>query len=58
MNVLIVDDSAAMRMMVIKTLRQAGLNSHTFAQAAGASFMVAKPFTVEAFQQALAPILK
>jgi len=120
MNVMIVDDSAAMRMMVIKTLRQAGLNSHSFsqapdgavaleairkappdvvlcdwnmpnmtgidllttlraegikvrfgfittettaemrakAQAAGASFMVAKPFTVEAFQQALAPILK
>lgn len=33
MNVLIVDDSAAMRMMIIKTLRQAGLNGHEFAQA-------------------------
>jgi len=33
MNVLIVDDSAAMRMMIIKTLRQAGLNGHNFAQA-------------------------
>lgn len=120
MNVLIVDDSAAMRMMIIKTLRQAGLNGHEFSQAtdgaaaleairkappdvvlcdwnmpnmtgiellttlrnegikvkfgfittettgemrqkaaaAGASFMVAKPFTIEAFQQALAPILQ
>lgn len=33
MNVLIVDDSVAMRMMIIKTLRQAGLNNHTFSQA-------------------------
>ena len=33
MNVLIVDDRAAMRMMIIKTLRQAGLNGHEFSQA-------------------------
>lgn len=33
MNVMIVDDSAAMRMMIIKTLRQAGLNGHEFSQA-------------------------
>jgi len=120
MNVMIVDDSAAMRMVIIKTLRQAGLSGHTFlqapdgavaleairkatpdvvlcdwnmpnmsgiellttlrsegstvkfgfittettsemrskAEAAGAAFMVAKPFSVDAFQKALAPILK
>lgn len=33
MNVLVVDDSAAMRMVVIRTLRQAGLSGHNFAQA-------------------------
>jgi len=119
MKVLIVDDSAAMRMMVIRTLRQAGLNDHKFIQAAdgseglnqvrddgpdlvladwnmpnmtgiemlealreegndvkvgfittestsamrsraaaaGALFLVGKPFTVESFEQALAPVL-
>jgi len=119
MKVLIVDDSAAMRMMVIRTLRQAGLNDHEFVQAAdgsegldqvrddkpdlvladwnmpnmtgiemlealreegndvkigfittestsamrnrasaaGALFLVGKPFTVESFEQALAPLL-
>jgi len=119
MKVLIVDDSAAMRMMVIRTLRQAGLNDHKFIQAAdgaeglnqvrddspdlvladwnmpnmtgiemlealreegnevkvgfittestsamrsrasaaGALFLVGKPFSVESFEQALAPLL-
>jgi two-component system chemotaxis response regulator CheY len=119
MNILIVDDSTAMRMMIIRTLRQAGLNKHDFSQAedgekgltyvrdnspdlvladwnmpnmtgiemleaireegidvktgfitteatasmraraaaAGALFLVAKPFTVESFEQALAPVL-
>lgn len=33
MNILIVDDSAAMRMMVIKTLRQAGFKGHDTEQA-------------------------
>lgn len=120
MNILIVDDSVAMRMMIIKTLRQAGLDGHTFAQApdgaaalemirknppdlvfadwnmpkmtgiellttlraegnkvklgfittestaamrtkateAGASFLIAKPFTADAFKSVLTPLLK
>jgi two-component system chemotaxis response regulator CheY len=120
MNILIVDDSVAMRMMIIKTLRQAGLDGHTFVQApdgvaalemirkatpdlvfadwnmpnmsgidllttlraegnkvrlgfittestaamrakaseAGASFLIAKPFTVDAFKSTLEPLLK
>ncbi len=33
MNVLVVDDSAAMRMMIVKTLRQAGLEGHDIGQA-------------------------
>lgn len=33
MNILVVDDSAAMRMMVIKTLRQAGFKGHDIVQA-------------------------
>ncbi len=119
MKVLVVDDSVAMRMMIIRTLRQAGLDNHDFKQAAdgveglnmvrdekpdlvladwnmpnmtgiemlealreegdlvkvgfitteattamrsrasdaGALFLVGKPFTVESFEQALAPVL-
>lgn len=119
MKILIVDDSTAMRLMIIRTLRQAGLSKHEFSQAedgekglefvrkekpdlvladwnmpnmtgiemlevlrdedndvkvgfittesttamrsramaAGALFLVGKPFTVESFQQALAPVL-
>jgi len=119
MNVLVVDDSAAMRMMIIRTLRQAGLDGHDFQQAAdgaaaleqirdsrpdlvladwnmpnmnglelletintdgievkfgfitteatsqmrrkalsaGALFLIAKPFTVESFEEALSPIM-
>ncbi len=34
MNVLVVDDSMAMRMIVIKTAKKAGLAGHTFLQAA------------------------
>lgn len=117
MKVLIVDDSSAMRMIVLRTLRQAGFGGHDFEQAAdgaaalefldandvdivladwnmpkmtgiellealrekgnavkfgfitteataemrgragdaGANFLIAKPFTVEAFQAALTP---
>ena len=33
MNILIVDDSAAMRMMIVRTLRQAGFGGHDFSQA-------------------------
>ncbi len=33
MNILVVDDSAAMRMMIIRTLRQAGLDGHDINQA-------------------------
>lgn len=33
MNLLIVDDSAAMRMMIVRTLRQAGLGGHDVVQA-------------------------
>lgn len=33
MNIMIVDDSAAMRMMVMKTLRQAGFVGHDISQA-------------------------
>ncbi|MEM9620482.1 MAG: response regulator [Pseudomonadota bacterium] len=33
MKVLIVDDSSAMRMMVLRTLRQAGFGDHDFVQA-------------------------
>ena len=119
MKVLVVDDSVAMRMMIIRTLRQAGLSDHEFSQAAdgaegleqvrsekpdlvladwnmpnmtgiemletlreegndvrvgfittestsamrsrasaaGAMFLVGKPFTVESFEKALAPVL-
>ena len=119
MKILIVDDSTAMRLMIIRTLRQAGLSGHDFSQAedgekglaqiraespelvladwnmpnltgiemlealreedndvrvgfittestsamrsramaAGALFLVGKPFTVESFEQALAPVL-
>ena len=119
MKILIVDDSTAMRLMIIRTLRQAGLSDHDFSQAedgekglafvrsespdlvladwnmpnmtgiemlesirgdgndvktgfitteatsnmrarasaAGALFLVSKPFTVESFEQALAPVL-
>jgi two-component system chemotaxis response regulator CheY len=120
MNVFVVDDSMAMRMVIIKTLKKAGFDGHNFLQApdgaaaleairkatpdvvlcdwnmpnmtgmellttlraegnkvkfgfittettaemrakamaAGALFLVAKPFTVESFAQALAPVLK
>ncbi|MCB1754029.1 MAG: response regulator [Gammaproteobacteria bacterium] len=34
MNILVVDDSMAMRMIVIKTLREAGYGGHDIAQAA------------------------
>ncbi len=119
MDVLVVDDSAAMRMMIIKTIRQAGLEGHDIRQApdgaaalesirgnrpdlvladwnmpnmtglellenlrsdgvdvkfgfitsestaemrakaidAGALFLISKPFTVESFQDVLAPLL-
>ena len=33
MNLLIVDDSAAMRMMIVRTLRQAGLGGHDVGEA-------------------------
>lgn len=33
MNILIVDDSAAMRMMIVRTLRQAGFGGHDIVQA-------------------------
>ena len=33
MNILIVDDSKAMRMMVIRSLKQAGFDGHTFLEA-------------------------
>ena len=36
MNILIVDDSATMRMIVIKSLRQAGFDSATVVEAGGA----------------------
>lgn len=36
MNILIVDDSATMRMIVIKSLRQAGFDTATVAEANGA----------------------
>ena len=35
-KILIVDDSKAMRMIVVRTLRQAGFGSHTMAEAATA----------------------
>ncbi|MDX2052219.1 MAG: response regulator [Polyangiaceae bacterium] len=119
MDILIIDDSKAMRMIVRKTLRQAGLGEHDIREAgdgleglkaieeklphlvlcdwnmpnmtgiqlletlrerdvkvtfgfvtsegtvemrqqaasAGAKFLIAKPFTPEAFQEALQPIL-
>ena len=119
MKILVVDDSKAMRMIVVRTLRQAGFTGHTSAEACngveamaalttegydvvlsdwnmpemsgiellaaikaaglgprfgfvtsegtgpmrqqaadlGADFLIAKPFTVEAFEQALRGIL-
>lgn len=33
MNILVVDDSAAMRMMIVRTLRQAGFDGHDIQQA-------------------------
>lgn len=119
MNILVVDDSAAMRMMVVRTLRQAGFEGHDIEQApdgaaalemirakvpdlvladwnmpnmtgielleavrgdgievtfgfittegtaemrakataAGASFLITKPFSAESFEQTLAPVL-
>ena len=119
MNILVVDDSRTMRMIVKKTLREAGYGDHTIEEAddgvnalecirngspdvvlsdwnmpnmtgielleaindegnkvkfgfvttestaemrkratnAGARFMIAKPFTVESFQDALGPIM-
>jgi len=119
MDILIIDDSKAMRMIVRKTLRQAGFGDHTVREAgdgaeglkaieeqnpdlilcdwnmpnmngiqlletlkdkgitvpfgfvtsegtadmraqaahAGAKFLIAKPFTVEAFETALKPLL-
>jgi two-component system chemotaxis response regulator CheY len=99
MKILIVDDSKAMRMIVMRHLRQAGygdsvlveaadwnmpnMNGYEFLQAfrtfdhdtafgfvtsestaemrglasdAGAAFLIAKPFTVEAFQEALSAV--
>jgi two-component system chemotaxis response regulator CheY len=120
MNILVVDDSKAMRMIVIRTVRQAGLGEHTFTEAtngaealksiqasapdlvlsdwnmpemnglellnalhaggirvkfgfvtsevtpeikklamdSGALFLVTKPFTPQAFEAALGPLLK
>ena len=120
MHILVVDDSRAMRMIVIRTLRQAGFEGHQISEAAdgreafeavkdtrpdlvlsdwnmpnmtgiellsalrrsgdetpfgfvtsegspdmrarasagGALFLIAKPFTPEAFDEALAPVLK
>lgn len=120
MKILIVDDSKAMRMIVMRHLRQAGFGSHSLEEASngvealaavgaappdlilcdwnmpemngleflkalraksvqvpfgfvttesspemrqtatseGASFLIAKPFTVETFEQTLAPFLK
>ena len=43
MNVLIVDDSKAMRMIVSRTLRQADHGEGNLRE--GAEFLVAKPFT-------------
>jgi len=119
MNILVVDDSAAMRMMVVRTLRQAGFEGHDIEQApdgavaleairaktpdlvladwnmpnmtgielleavrgdgidvtfgfittegtaemrakataAGASFLITKPFTPESFEETLSPVL-
>ena len=119
MDILVVDDSAAMRLMVVRAIRQAGFSKHQFRQAgdgaealaairetrpdivladwnmpnmtgiellealaeegdtptfgfittessvtmrqqataAGAKFMIAKPFTPEAFEKALSPYL-
>jgi two-component system chemotaxis response regulator CheY len=119
MKILVVDDSKAMRMIIVRTLRQAGFGGHTITEAAngaeamtalraeghdvvlsdwnmpemsgiellaaikaegmgvrfgfvtsegtgpmrqqatdgGAEFLIAKPFTVEAFEQALRGIL-
>lgn len=119
MKILVVDDSKAMRMIVMRTLRQAGFDGHTFVEAengqlayqsiaagapdiilcdwnmpemsgielleklnaegkklkfgfitseasnemreralaAGALFLIGKPFTAEAFQSVLTPIL-
>ncbi|MBK6940102.1 MAG: response regulator [Planctomycetes bacterium] len=119
MKILVVDDSKAMRMIVMRTLRQAGFGEHTIEEAgngvealkniegtpadlilcdwnmpemngidllkklreagngvkfgfvtsegnpemrqiatdAGAAFLITKPFTVDAFQSALQPVL-
>ena len=119
MKILIVDDSKAMRMIIMRTLRQAGFSDHTLTEAtngkealellqkdrydlvlsdwnmpemsgiellshvrseklgvqfgfvtsegtvamraqateAGASFLIAKPFTVESFQQTLRSVI-
>ena len=45
MNILIVDDSATMRMIVVKSLRQAGFDTATVIEASGAK---------EALQQVIA----
>jgi two-component system, chemotaxis family, chemotaxis protein CheY len=42
MNILVVDDSATMRMIVIKSLRQAGFDSATVIEASGAKEALTK----------------
>ena len=46
-KILVVDDSKAMRMIVLRTLRQAGF---------GAAFLIAKPFTADAFEHLLSEV--
>ena len=50
MKIVIVDDSKAMRMIVMRTLRQAGYGDHTL-------FLIGKPFTADVFAEQLGAVL-
>lgn len=58
MNVLVVDDSRAMRMIVTRTLRNtAGRTRAEIVEAAnGAEFLVTEPFTARSFELVLARV--
>jgi len=57
-RVLVADDSKAMRMIVIRTLRQSGVHIDEIHEAAdGAFFLLSKPFDGEHFAEVIGQLV-